>query len=328
MSSSSVPIVSVIICLYNKVIEIGRAIDSVIAQSISDFELIIVDGGSTDGSLDVVTSYNDSRICLIHQKSKGAAAGRNEGILVTKTDFITFLDADDTWCPDFLSTVLHLRKNFPDAGAYGTSGYVCINGYYQEANHYGVPDTRWEGYLPSYFKSMALGDPLVSVSAVAIPKAVFDKIGVFKTCRWFEDIELFGRIAYYYPIAYSTYIGSVYYLSSSNKVTDGKPEILEKHPLIEFFESRPEEELKQYKYYDDLLLYREKLYLTLAGMHIFAEDGARVRDNLSHVHDSVFRILKIQYLMISYLPNTLLGILRKYNAKILYIRIFVMKYLK
>jgi len=151
MVSPSIPIVSVVICLYNMVKEVGRAIDSVIAQSISDFELIIVDGGSTDGSLTVVNSYHDSRLRLIHQKSKGAAAGRNEGILVTETDFITFLDADDVWCPDFLSTVLHLRKDFPDAGAYGTSGYVCINGHYQEANHSGIPETRWAGYLSSYY---------------------------------------------------------------------------------------------------------------------------------------------------------------------------------
>jgi glycosyltransferase involved in cell wall biosynthesis len=254
MVSPSIPIVSVVICLYNKVKEVGRAIDSVIAQSISEFELIIVDGGSTDGSLDVVTSYNDPRIRLIHQKSKGAAAGRNEGILVTKTDFITFLDADDTWFPDFLFTILSLREEYPDAGAYGTSGYICINGHYQVANHYGVPESLWEGYVPSYFYSMALGDPLVSVSAVGIPKAVFEKIGVFNICRWFEDVELFGRIAYYYPIAYSTYIGSVYYLSSSNKVTDGKPEILEKHPLIEFFEARPENELRMNEYYNDMIL--------------------------------------------------------------------------
>jgi len=175
---------------------------------------------------------------------------------------------------------------------------------------------------------MALGDPLVSVSAVAIPKAVFEKIGMFKTCRWFEDVELFDRIGYYYPIAYSTYIGFVYYLSSSNKVIDNKPDVLENHPLIEFFDSLTEKELRMHKHYQDIMLYQEKLYITLAGMHLFAEDGARVRENLSHVHDSVFRRLKLQYLMISYLPNTLLGILRKYNAKILYIRIFVMKYLK
>jgi len=141
MVSSSIPIVSVVICLYNKVKEIGRAIDSVIAQSISEFELIIVDGGSTDGSLDVVTSYNDPRIRLIHQKSKGAAAGRNEGILETKANLISFLDADDVWCPDFLFTILSLREEYLDAGAYGTSGYICINGHYQVANHYGVPES-------------------------------------------------------------------------------------------------------------------------------------------------------------------------------------------
>lgn len=63
-------------------------------------------------------------------------------------------------------------------------------------------------------------------------------------------------------------------------------------------------------------------------MHIFSEDGARVRDNLSHVHNMAFRRLKLQYLMISYLPKEILGLLRRYNSKILYLRIFIMRYLK
>ena len=96
--------ISVVVPLYNKVNEVCRAIDSVFSQTVQDFELIIVDGGSTDGSFEAIQKYiDDERFTLIHQKSKGVASGRNEGIVASKYDMIAFLDADEglgfwVWC--------------------------------------------------------------------------------------------------------------------------------------------------------------------------------------------------------------------------------------
>lgn len=319
------PTISIIIPLYNKNQEIKRAIDSVLSQTYSDFELIIVDGGSTDGSVETVNSYIDKRINLIHQVSKGAALARNEGILYSNSELIAFLDADDTWNPNFLQVVMDMYSRYPNAGAYGTSGHIKINDSYQVANHRGIPTGQWNGYLKSYYLSMALGDPILSVSAVMIPRKVFENVGLFKPCLWFEDVELFGRIAYYYPIAYSTETCSTYYLSASNKVTDKKPTSLESHPLIDYFTETPKSQLYNPQLSSDIELYIQKLYLTLAGMHLLSEDGKRVRENLAHISDNIYLRQKHQYLLLSYLPNCILRFIRRHNAQIMFLRIALSK---
>ena len=107
--------VSIVVPLYNKVNEVCRAIDSILTQTVQNFELIIVDGGSTDGSLDVIQKYlTDDRIRLLNQKSKGVASGRNEGIDAAEYDLVAFLDADDAWCPIFLEKILYLREKYPN----------------------------------------------------------------------------------------------------------------------------------------------------------------------------------------------------------------------
>ncbi|MCF7957213.1 MAG: glycosyltransferase family 2 protein [Phycisphaerae bacterium] len=96
------PKVTVIIPLYNKEKTIARALDSIWAQRYQDFDVIVVDDGSTDGSVDIVRGYDDPRLRLIQQKNAGPGAARNTGIAHTTTEFVSFLDADDEWYPWFL----------------------------------------------------------------------------------------------------------------------------------------------------------------------------------------------------------------------------------
>jgi glycosyltransferase involved in cell wall biosynthesis len=116
-------VVSVIIPLYNKERFIARAIRSVCTQTFSDFELIVVDDGSTDAGADLARQCGDSRVRIISQENAGPGAARNAGIHAAKGELLAFLDADDEWLPDFLRQSLAILKQHPEASSV-TSGYV------------------------------------------------------------------------------------------------------------------------------------------------------------------------------------------------------------
>lgn len=104
------PIVSVIIPAYNRGYIIRKSIDSVLAQSFTNFELIIIDDGSTDDTKDVIESYNDDRIRYIYQDNAGACVARNNGISHSKGEYVAFHDSDDEWLPMKLKIQLKTIK--------------------------------------------------------------------------------------------------------------------------------------------------------------------------------------------------------------------------
>lgn len=117
--------VSVIIPLYNKVRWVRRTLESISTQTFRDFEVIVVDDGSTDGSAEVVASYPDRRFRMVRQANAGPGAARNRGIAEARGELIAFLDADDEWLPDFLT---HNVRMLDAAGA-RVGAAVC--GYYE-----------------------------------------------------------------------------------------------------------------------------------------------------------------------------------------------------
>jgi len=118
---SDVPAVSVVIPLYNKGPHIARALNSVLAQTFQDFEVIVVDDGSTDDGAEVVRGVDDPRIRLIQQENRGVSAARNRGIEAARAELIAFLDADDEWLAEHLETIIRLRRNALEVGIYATS---------------------------------------------------------------------------------------------------------------------------------------------------------------------------------------------------------------
>ncbi len=120
--------VSVIIPLYNKAPYVRRALNSVAAQTFRDFELIVVDDGSTDEGAKVVESYEDSRVRLLRQPNAGPGAARNRGVEEARGELVAFLDADDEWTPDYLSESVRLLDEYGAGVASVTSGYVLMPG--------------------------------------------------------------------------------------------------------------------------------------------------------------------------------------------------------
>lgn len=203
---------SVVIPLFNMERHIGRAVASVLAQGHPALEVIVVDDGSRDGGALAAARSGDPRVRVVRQPNAGASAARNRGIAEARGEFISFLDADDVWKPGYLETVARLAARHPEAGAYATAYRIVLPGGREVLPHFrGVPRHPFEGVLDSYFRS-ALGPPPVCSSAVTVPARVFREVGCFPVgVPLGEDLDMWGRIALRYPIAFSSTVGACYF---------------------------------------------------------------------------------------------------------------------
>ena len=123
------PHFSVIMPLYNKAPYVRKAVESVVGQTYVDWEMIIVDDCSTDGSAAIVEQFTDPRIRIVRlERNGGVGAARNRGVVESSTPLICFLDADDWWEPTFLEEIEGLIERYPNAGIYGTGYYIVKNG--------------------------------------------------------------------------------------------------------------------------------------------------------------------------------------------------------
>jgi glycosyltransferase involved in cell wall biosynthesis len=220
------PLISVVIPLYNGAGYIRRSIQSVLDQTYSDFELIVVDDGSTDGGPEVVRTFTDSRIRLIRQANAGVAAARNRGIAEAKGKYVAFLDADDDWEPQFLEAVAHLSVAYPAAGILGT-GYRKVYPAGPSVE-FTVAESRSRTTLliDDYFRRLQEGS-IVHVSAVAIPAHVFQELGGFlEGYHCGDDQEMWARIALRYPLGYDPRILSSFHQRSrqpKSQCRDSRP---------------------------------------------------------------------------------------------------------
>ena len=186
-------IVSVIIPTYNRGWIIKEAIDSVLAQDYTEFELIVVDDGSTDHTSDVLDSYKNV-IKVFSQKNKGVSAARNRGIAEASGQFIAFLDSDDLWLSQKLSVQIEFFNQTPDVLICQTEEVWIRNGL--RVN----PKKRHKKPSGMIFKP-SLELCLVSPSAVMIQRSLFDRVGEFdETLPACEDYDLWLRISCGFPI--------------------------------------------------------------------------------------------------------------------------------
>jgi glycosyltransferase involved in cell wall biosynthesis len=194
---------SVIIPLYNKGDYISRTLDAVTAQTFRDFEVVVVDDGSTDDGPARVRAYGDPRVRLVAQPNGGVSAARNRGAAEARGELLAFIDGDDTWEPGFLAAIDTLATRFPAAGLFAT-GYRAVHPGFAKSVAVRAPrDGAPMFLLERYFALESVGPPLVTSSSVAIPRAVFADIGGFAVGKiWGEDRDLWGRIALRHPVAY------------------------------------------------------------------------------------------------------------------------------
>ena len=298
-------LVSVVIPLYNKEPYIARALNSILCQTFQDFEVIIVDDGSTDKGAEVVREFNDPRIRLIQQENHGLSRARNRGIEETGGHLIAFLDADDEWMPEHLEVLVRLQEKYPEAGAY-TTAYLKIHPKtgVNKTHFHSIPEKPWEGLLPSYFKSAAFGDLPVSASSVGISRDILIKFGGFNSeAVLCEDVDLWGRIALKYPIAFSWEGEGIYHTEASNRVCNST-----RKPLEENFSFSTS--LKTIKsgdvpgeIYDDLLEYVARKEIETAYWNLKAGRPDLARKILNHCPTKHLKSLKYTLLFCTYLPK-------------------------
>ncbi|WP_414575880.1 glycosyltransferase family 2 protein [Anabaena sp. CCY 9402-a] len=205
LEPKNTPSVAVIVPLYNKGQYIARTLKSILNQTYQNFEIIVVNDGSTDNSPDIVSSYHDPRIKLIHQANVGPGAARNRGMSETQADFLSFLDADDEWLPSFLATsIKHLQTN-PDC-------LLSVTGHFR-----GVDCTSWQQHLPHLKvnqgvwrlptntkpKVVKSAIDLLHSGAVVCARKVIEKFGGFyykERCTYGEDSYLWLQVLLNYQI--------------------------------------------------------------------------------------------------------------------------------
>ena len=194
---------SIIIPLYNKADYIEKAINSVHSQTFKDFELIIINDGSTDKSFEILNKIDFKSIDyrIINQDNVGVSTTRNKGVKLAKYTYIAFLDADDWWEPTFLEEMRNLIFEFPEAGIYG-SGYFIVNNNIKVKDTIGVDKNFSRGiinYCAVYAKTLCM--PLWTGASV-IKKDLFEQENGFKPkLKMGEDFDLWIRIALKYPVA-------------------------------------------------------------------------------------------------------------------------------
>ena len=216
---------SVIMPVYNRADLVGRAIKSVIAQSRSDWEIILVDDGSSDDIKKALDEFSqDNRITIIHQENRGVSAARNRAVKMAKGRHLCFLDADDLWYENHLQTMHELIKEYPDAGFFGTCADILLPGgkiktstdYFNEKKDILYTDNFFKAYNEDKRAKM------FQMSTSCIPAGVIERLGGFKEgCRMGEDLELSLRIAAYYPYVLTKKTTALYNRMESTASKDG-----------------------------------------------------------------------------------------------------------
>src|SRR5574344_1521257 len=213
---------SIVIPLYNKAKSIANTIQSILVQSFADFELIIVDDGSTDDSVRVVNQFTDKRIRLIQKENGGVCSARNVGILHAQYDYIALLDADDQWDTDYLLEQQKLINEFPQASMWGINFAELFDGKLIHELETALPK-GYRGVVENYFSMQGRVSDLFCSSSVVIRKSAFDVAGLFdERLKYSEDIDMWYRIIANFPVAFYDRYMSFYQYDADNRAMNRK----------------------------------------------------------------------------------------------------------
>lgn len=225
---------SIVIPLYNKAHSIERTLKTVLNQSFFDFEVIIVNDGSTDNGIQVIKEFSDdNRIKIIDQNNQGVSVARNNGVLNSKFDYVAFLDGDDEWLPNYLYKIKEAIDKFPNAGMFCSAGIV--------RNADGSEVLRLaKKYEFKIVEIEFFDNPHVFLhtSAAVVKKSEFNITEGFPVgMKRNQDFALFFSLALITPVIYcgfplSIYVGGVEGQATSVGMDKVLDHVIKRHNLV------------------------------------------------------------------------------------------------
>ncbi|MBC5632686.1 glycosyltransferase family 2 protein [Parabacteroides hominis] len=216
--NKKVPLISVVIPLFNKEKVVLKTLESVTKQTFTDFEVVVINDGSTDRSVGIVSQFISDReslsdqpnIRLINKPNGGVSSARNRGIQEAKGEYVAFLDADDEWMPDFLYRINELIVKYPMCDVFATLYAYREPDKFYEADIKGFTFDSIDGIVDNYFVMSMLGRPPLWTSSIVVSKRAISSIGGFPAMKMGEDILTWAQLACRYKIAYYRKALSVY----------------------------------------------------------------------------------------------------------------------
>lgn len=208
--------ISVVIPLYNKEKSITDTIRSVLVQTYKDFELIIVNDGSTDNSLNLVSLINDSRIVIIDKTNGGVSSARNKGIIAAKSEYIALIDGDDIWHPNHLEILQYsiTKCDGEKVGGVASAFYKSTSKQIQN----NVISRKEPVVIKDFFSFMSSPSPTFFSSTIMIKKSKILETGLFNEQFAFgEDIDCWMRLFSKYKLIYNPTVTALYFLGAENR---------------------------------------------------------------------------------------------------------------
>lgn len=299
---------SVIIPAYNAEKFIKRSLGSVLSQTYRDFELIVVDDGSKDGTRDVVAQYEDDRIRYIYQQNGGVSSARNTGIRESKGEFICFLDSDDEWAVDHLAVHASMIQRYGHCGMFMTGYDLRLNN--GEIIHKSQQLLRGVAEDPftsdNGFDTMIKNGYFFNTNTICCKREVFDRVGLFEVgVKNGEDDDMWFRIFTYYPIAVSKKATTIYDRANcgatGNRLVVAEPVFLRRVAAI-----LSDSDVPQIRK-DSLLTWVERNKLSRARQHILAGNKREARKLLRQISLKKSDVKRyVQTVLCLFIPSVLI----------------------
>lgn len=230
--------ISVIIPLYNKELSIVNTVNSVLHQTYTQFELLIIDDGSTDHSLEYVKNISDNRIKIVEKRNGGVSSARNLGIRNARFNYLAFLDGDDLWSPFHLDELIKLIQHNRSIKFYAT-GFTKDKKVFLTDNI-----TEPVNSITEFYKEESYTDTILSSSSFAFHKELLDKLTYYydEKLKYGEDVDFWYRILREESLVYSRRITVYYNIEGENRSNYVLPLHFRFHNFI--FENKSDTEKK------------------------------------------------------------------------------------